>query len=310
MSQPASGFHMPASVATAHPTSVRWRILALLLAFSFMSWFNRVSMPVAYDERIRVERPISEERIGYVYSALLFAYMLCMTPGGWLADRRGARLALTVMGFGSALFVVLTGAVGLAALPDTPTMVAALLVVRAALGVFTAPIYPGSGHAIARWFPARQRAAANGAVMGAALLGIAACYHVFGTLCDLFNWPTAFLLVGAVTALLALLWAWYARDLPEQHPKVNPAEARCIRSDDLAEAACGTTSEALVAAGALPLLRAAPQVADPVGWRTLLSNRSLILLTLSYAAVGYFEYLFYFWMHYYFEDVLKLGKDK
>src|SRR5262249_43027582 len=113
----------------AHPTSVRWRILALLLAFSFMSWFNRVSMPVAYDERIRAELGISEEAIGYVYSALLFAYMLYMTPGGWFVDRCGARLALAVMGLGSALFVVATGAVGLAALSAAGT-VAALLAVR------------------------------------------------------------------------------------------------------------------------------------------------------------------------------------
>src|SRR5260370_25889646 len=165
-----------------------------------------------------------------------------MTPGGWFADRRGAWLALTVMGFGSALFVALTGAVGLAALSGT-ALVAALLAVRAALGVFTAPIYPGSGHAIARWFPVRQRAAANGAVMGAALLGIAACYHVFGTLLDLFDWPAAFIIISAVTALLALVWAWYARDLPAQHPKVNSAELHWIGTGDFDETRRDATSE-------------------------------------------------------------------
>jgi MFS family permease len=303
MSQPPGGLH----IDTPRPTSVRWRILAVLLAFSFMSWFNRVSMSVAYDERIQVERDISKEVIGYVYSALLFAYMLCMTPGGWFADRRGAWLALTVMGFGSALFVALTGAVGLAAFPVTATVVA-LLAVRAALGAFTAPIYPGSGHAIARWFPARQRAAANGAVMGAALLGIAACYHAFGTLLDLFDWPVAFVIIGAVTALLALVWAWYARDLPEQHPKVNAAELQWIRADDFDEPRRDATREAIVAADALPLPRSAPEVADAGRWRALLTNRSLILLTVSYAAVGYFEYLFFFWMHFYFEKVLNLGQ--
>src|SRR5438132_10673234 len=114
MSQPASRLPTSVPIAIRYPTSVRWRILALMLAFSFMSWFNRVSMSVAYDERIQAERGISEEVIGSVYSALLFAYMLCMTPGGWFADRYGARLALTLMGFGSALFVALTGVVGLA----------------------------------------------------------------------------------------------------------------------------------------------------------------------------------------------------
>src|SRR4051794_18480344 len=98
-----------------YATWVRWRVVALLLAFSFMSWFNRVSMSAAYDERIQNELGISEGAIGVVYSAMLFAYMLFMTPGGWLADRIGPRRALALMGFGSALFVALTGVVGFVA---------------------------------------------------------------------------------------------------------------------------------------------------------------------------------------------------
>src|SRR5204863_1260876 len=39
-------------------------------------------------------------------------------------------------------------------------------------------------------------------------------------------------------------------------------------------------------------------------WR----KRSVILLTLSYAAVGYFQYMFFYWMQYYFDKVLGLGK--
>src|SRR5262249_20912314 len=42
---------------------------------------------------------------------------------------------------------------------------------------------------------------------------------------------------------------------------------------------------------------------------SLLFNRSLMLLTFSYAAVGYFEYLFMYWMEYYFDKVLEVGKD-
>ena len=73
-------------------TSVRWRIVALLLAYSFLSWFNRVSMAVAYDEQIRHEYAISEEQIGNVYSALLFAYMIAMVfllfrPQGLFGER-------------------------------------------------------------------------------------------------------------------------------------------------------------------------------------------------------------------------------
>jgi MFS family permease len=307
MSQTASGPDIPPPAATQHATSVRWRILAVLLVFSWMSWFNRVSIAVAYDEHIRNELGISELAIGSVYSALLVAYLICMAPGGWFADRVGARLALTVMGLGSALFVAMTGVVGLVALPVTAT-IAAMLSVRAALGAFTAPIYPGSSRAIACWFPAGQRAGANGAIMAAGALGIAACPHAFGALLDLFAWPNAFVLAGVVTALVALLWVWYARDQPAQHPRVNLGEIQWIRPDESNDAAHDVRSRPAVVADARPLLRDGPEVADAKAWRAILTNRSLILLTLSYAAVGYFEYLFFFWMHYYFDGVLKLGR--
>ena len=80
---------VPLTGEPTQPTRVRWHIVALLVSFSFMTWFNRVSMPVAYDEHIKEQSGITPAAMGYVYSAFIFAYMLCMTPGGWLIDRWG-----------------------------------------------------------------------------------------------------------------------------------------------------------------------------------------------------------------------------
>src|SRR6516165_4931115 len=85
-----------------------WRIVALLVAFSYMSWFNRVSMAVAYDTTIGPDDGVSEEAIGTVYSAFFLSYLLFMTPGGWFIDHFGPRRALLVMGLGSGLFGTLT----------------------------------------------------------------------------------------------------------------------------------------------------------------------------------------------------------
>src|SRR5438309_9581490 len=98
MDEASDSSHAPDSIETGRPTWIRWHILALLLAFSFMSWFNRVSMSVAGDLSIMKEFSISTTKMGWVYSALLFAYTLFMIPGGWLADRRGPWIALLLMG--------------------------------------------------------------------------------------------------------------------------------------------------------------------------------------------------------------------
>src|SRR5206468_361783 len=46
------------------------------------------------------------------------------------------------------------------------------------------------------------------------------------------------------------------------------------------------------------------------GWVHLLSNRSLLLLTISYGTVGYFEYLLFYWMEQYFKKELHLDTDQ
>lgn len=268
------------------PSGVRWRVLALLLAAVALGHFNRISMSVAGSEQILKTdgQTITETQMGWVYSAYLIVYTLCMTPGGWLIDHSGPRRALLVLGFGSAGFVILTGVVGLA-WSSASMLVAGLLVVRACLGAVSAPLHPAGARTVSFWFPAGAWAGINGLVTAAACIGIASTYFVFGGLMDVLGWPAAFLVAGGVTALLALAWTVSVTDRPAQHPAVNAAERTLI-----AEGQPGDTSGS----------------ANAVGTWDLLRNRSLILLTLSYGAVNYFEYLFFYWMEHYFQSELNL----
>ncbi|HJT77588.1 MAG TPA: MFS transporter, partial [Gemmataceae bacterium] len=285
--------HLAAAKLPAVPmrlTWVRWRIVALLMAFSCLSWFLRVSISVAYDERIHDQLGISPPAMGYVFSAFLFAYALSMTPGGWFIDRFGARVALAAMGFGLAVFGALTGAVGPVVLgrglSAAGLALVLFLVVRTLMGICAAPMYPASAHAIARWLPLGRRCWANGLVQGSACVGIAATPLVFGNLIDWLGWPLAFQVLAAVTVLLALVWALYATDRPAQHRGVGSAERALIEAEE------------------------PPAEEGPAGsWLGLLRNRSLVCLTLSYAAVGYFEYLFFFWIDFYFKDRLQLPDE-
>src|SRR5205823_7988867 len=138
------------------PTWGAWRIVALLVAFSFMSWFNRVSMAVAYDTRIGPDDHVSEEAIGTVYSAFFLSYLLFMTPGGWFIDRFGARRALLIMGLGSGLFGALTYCAGLPSWKSAGLMVTALLAIRFAMGIVSAPVYPAATRLVSRWLPVQQ----------------------------------------------------------------------------------------------------------------------------------------------------------
>ena len=57
------------------PTTVRWRIVALLTGFTFLAHFNRVSISVAGNAHFIGPGKLSEEQMGLVYSAFLLAYL-------------------------------------------------------------------------------------------------------------------------------------------------------------------------------------------------------------------------------------------
>jgi MFS family permease len=263
----------PQAGALALVTS--WRILPLLMLVAALAHFNRISIAVAGSEQIIPHAGVAEARMGLVYSAFLVFYTLFMVPGGWFIDRFGPRAAWLLLGAGSAVFVALTGLVGLV-WTGPLGLFAGLLVVRSLLGITNAPLHPTGARLVGNWVPPSGAALANGLITGAACAGMAATYVVFGLLIDWFGWPRAFLVSAAVTLLVTLAWAAAGAD----HPPGAPA---------------GTRREPGPAAGHR-LVR-------------LLGNRSLVCLTLSYGAYGYFQYLFFYWAPYYFNEQLGLGKE-
>src|SRR5205814_199420 len=115
---------------------------------------------------------------------------------------------------------------------------------------------------------------------------------VFGTLIDLVGWPLAFVCSGIFTGLVALVWSVYATDYPAQHSGVNKVELRYVDGGP-PRADAGQSARSQI----------------PASWLTLLRNRSLLLLTISYGCLGYLEYLFFHWMRHYLNHVLHASKE-
>jgi MFS family permease len=280
---------MSANAAADRPTNVRWLIVLFLMAFTALGHFNRVGVSVAGTERLIGSYGISEERMGMVYSAFLIVYTICMLPGGWFIDRAGPRTAMMCLGLGFGCCAILTGAAGLFGLSGTALWVT-LLAVRSVAGASSVPLHPGAAASVSLWMPAAGRSTANGLVTAAALVGIAVTYPGFGWLMDRLDWPLAFIVSGAALIVLAIAWRVFATDDVAGHPWTNAAEREHV----------------LGHAGGSP-----PRTTSrPAEFLRMCGNRSLVLLTLSYAAVGYFQYLFFYWMQYFFDQELKLPKDE
>ena len=242
--------------------------------------FNRVAISVAGAEHIIREAAISETRMGWVYSAFLFFYTLAMVPAGWLIDRVGARATLIIFCFGSAIFVAGTSAVGLFSTTAILLLVG-LLAVRSLMGIVNAPLHPAAARMVYAHVPLRAKSFANGLVTFSACLGISATYYGFGLLAGRFGWPTAFLVTGWLTLAVGLVWVWGTRSTENESQRASAA----LPGADLSKAGLSETAST-----------------DQGVWHVLL-HPGVICLTLSYAALGYFQYLFFYFLLNIFQSV-------
>jgi sugar phosphate permease len=258
----------------------KFNIVTLMVLFSVMSYFDRTIMSVAGPGIIR-DFGLSETQMGAVYSAFLLGYALMMIPAGQLTDRLGPWRTLIWMGFGAALF---TGFTALGTRPGLGSLIGivpSLVVVRFFVGVCTAPLYPACGRMNANWFPSTRQGLVWGLVAGGAGIGSALSPSLFAWMIPRCGWRNSFWLAGAATALLAAVWASYVRDRPSEHRSNRGTEAPF--PTDLETEAVDTYYKQ--------------------GLRKLLTNRNVMLLALGYSTVSYFEYIFFYWIYYYFREI-------
>jgi MFS family permease len=246
------------------------------MLISATNQFHRVSL-AAVGERIMNDHSLSEWEFGLLNSFFLWPYTLMMSPGGWLADRVGTWWTLLIVLAGSALFGSLCGLTGWLALGPLAWWWIALA--RAGMGLTSAPIYPSTSRTVASWFSPGSQALANGLVIAAAPLGMAASFKLMSFMSKSpgLGWQGAFLVLGLGTAGVTVLWTLFGRSRPPA-PAARPREVET------------------------------PRRSNP--WSRVARHRGIIALTLSYSTVGYFEYLLFYWLKHYFQNILHLDESQ
>ena len=265
------------------PTSIRWRILFILVLASFISYFLRSNMSIAAPVMIS-ELSLTEIQWGWILAAFTAGYTLFQFPGGILGDKFGPRRVLAAIAI---LWAVLTFATSLVPGPETGStamIIASLIVVRFLVGIAHAPIFPVMNSSIVKWFPVGGWALPLGLSSTGLTLGAAASAVVMAWMITQFGWRLSFIFIAPLGLLSSGLWWWYARDNPVDHRSVNEAEVELIRAGRT-EAAENAGNEGL---------------AD---WLRVLKNRDVLLLTLSYASMNFVFYIVFNWFFYYLVEV-------
>lgn len=195
-------------------THVQKYMLAIFCAMSFILYLDRVNLAAAAGP-IKDELGLSNITLGIAFSAFGYTYAIFQIIGGWFADRMGAKKTLIVCG---SIWVVATIATGFI------SGLTSLVLARLLLGIGEGAALPAQARAIANWFQRKDRGFVQGITHSFSRLGNAVAPPVVALLIALHSWRAAFVIVGALTSLWILVWIFYYKDNPREHPGINETE--------------------------------------------------------------------------------------
>jgi MFS transporter, ACS family, glucarate transporter len=189
-------------------------VLALLCVVSVITFLDRLAIAVA-EPGIRSDLNLNATQWGWVLSAYVLANALFEIPSGAMGDRRGRRFELTRIALWWSGFTALTGAC---------RSLVQIVAARFLFGIGAAGAYPNAAGVIARWFPRREHARAQGFVWGASRLGGALAPLLLVPMQRVVGWRGIFVALGVVGILWAVAWGLWFRDDPASMPGIGAAE--------------------------------------------------------------------------------------
>ncbi|MDZ4730441.1 MAG: MFS transporter [Xanthomonadales bacterium] len=274
--------------AFLRPTNVRWRILAILMFVSFVSYLLRGNMSIA-GPAIVEDLQLTEIQWGWIMAAFPLGYALFQFPGGCWGDRKGPRFTMAAITIAWGVLIAVTSLTPARDVAPVYLVIGFLLTIQFLVGVSHAPVFPIMVSAIERWFPPGGWALPNGLTSAGLTVGLAATASALPWLIGEYGWRIGFLILAPFAFVASALWWWYARDRPDQHRSVNAAEVALLTtlvSPVETDSAC-----------------------EPA-WRRVLKNRDALFVTLSYSAMNFVFYVVFSWGYYYLVTVRGMGAQE
>jgi sugar phosphate permease len=183
-----------------------------------ITYIDRVNVSTAASV-FKKDLHLTNAQVGLVFSAFAYPYLILQIIGGWISDRFGARLTLTVSAIIWATATLFTGLVG---------GLASMLVARVMLGLGEGATFPTATRAMSDWTPEGKRGFAQGITHSSARLGNALTPPLVAWLIALVTWRGSFVLLGILSLAWAVVWLWYFRDDPGKHRGITSAELEVL----------------------------------------------------------------------------------
>ena len=203
------------------PTRARYVVIGALCTAASIAYLSRNFLGVAIvDGQILADLNCSKKEIGWVMGVGFFtSYAIGQLPGGWLGQRFGSRVMLSLFAFSWSILTLLAG---------FSFNLLSLMLVYIAIGAAQAGLFPNSANSLAKWFPSSRRALVCGALGSFMSIGGAIALNTTGLLLELMSWRWVYVFYCLPGIGWALWFYYWFRDAPAKHRSVNTAELDII----------------------------------------------------------------------------------
>ncbi|KAL7737229.1 hypothetical protein ACLKA6_005411 [Drosophila palustris] len=171
----------------------------------------------------------TEQQRSYMLSSFFWGYIVTQVPGGYIAQRYGAKMLLLVGLASCAILTMLT-----------PLSLRyggwqTLCVVRILEGLTQGAVHPATHSLLSKWAPANERGMLGTICYSGAQFGTILMMATSGFLADSsIGWPAIFYIGGLCGFIWVAVWWFYSSSAPEDHRFITREELKFIeesRSD-------------------------------------------------------------------------------
>jgi ACS family hexuronate transporter-like MFS transporter len=199
---------------------LRWWIAALLFLSTVINYIDRQTLSVLSPVLTR-ELNLSPIEYSNILTAFLAAYTVMYVGSGFLVDRWGTRLSLSI-------FMVWWSVANM--LHAFAQGVWSLGILRFLLGMGESGNFMAAFKAVSEWYPAKERAFVNGLINGGAAIGAVIAPPVITWINGKYGWQPAFVVTGSLGFIWLVFWL-YLYHPPETHPRITEEERAYVLAD-------------------------------------------------------------------------------
>jgi ACS family hexuronate transporter-like MFS transporter len=256
---------------------LRWYIIGLIGLATIINYIDRTAINILWPyihKDFGITEAQSKDALKLITTFFMIAYAIGQTVTGKLMDAIGTRLGFLVSIVGWSISI---------ALHAFARTLLTFNIFRFFLGLSEAGNWPGAAKSNVEWFPAKERAIAQGIFGAGASLGSVVSAPFIAYLYLAFGWKMTFVGIGVLGLLWIIPWMLINKNTPDKHPWITPEEKEHILSSASNKAT-------------------APVATDIYSWKKLLAFRNTWAVISSRFFIDPVWWMFVTWLPFFLKE--------